>query len=169
MLLVLYPLWGDFIQNEALKHCGLKNDERGIGYEKERECATLKQTILYRIIEIPVQVRHDQGEVVVKNGVLIEGEQLCVIYDCDGEYYPFVSTSNHELVHMLSTQYLSLLVGNWKEGVEIEDCEVHESNCDEKMLYVCSECHEMHADETYICQVCDCESLRIVLESELIN
>ncbi len=39
----------------------------------------------------------------------------------------------------------------------------------EAVLYVCNKCHEMHADETYICQVCNYESLRIVPESELIN
>ncbi|CAM3187206.1 hypothetical protein FITA111629_08735 [Filibacter tadaridae] len=39
----------------------------------------------------------------------------------------------------------------------------------EAVLYVCNKCHEMHADETYMCQACTCESLRIVPETELIN
>ncbi|MER2090644.1 MAG: hypothetical protein ABS920_12965 [Sporosarcina sp.] len=39
----------------------------------------------------------------------------------------------------------------------------------EAVLYVCNKCLEMHADETYMCEVCTCESLRIVPESELIN
>lgn len=47
--------------------------------------------------------------------------------------------------------------------------EIHEVSYDGAVLYVCNDCHEMHANETYICQVCDCESLRIVPESELIN
>ncbi len=129
----------------------------------------MKPTIQYRIKETPVQVIHDYGEVVVKNGVLIEGEQLCAIYDLDEESFPFVCTLSHDLDHMLSTQGLSMQIGNLEDGIEIEDCEVHKGECDEKVLYVCNECHEMHADETYICQVCDCESLRIVPESELIN
>lgn len=129
----------------------------------------MKPTIKYDIKETLVQVVHDDGEVVVKYGVLIEGEQLCVIYDCDGEFFPFVSNSNQDLDHMLSTQGLSLQVGNWEDGIEIDVCEVPEDESEEKMLYVCNECHEMHADETYICQVCDCESLRIVSESELIK
>ncbi len=129
----------------------------------------MKPTIRYRIKETPVQVIHDYGELVVKNGVLIEGEQFCAIYDLDEESFPFVCTLNQDLDHMLSTQGLLIQIGNWEDGIEIAECEVHEGECDEKMLYVCNECHEMHADETYICQVCDCESLRIVPESELIN
>jgi len=131
--------------------------------------AILKPKIKYDIEETLVQGIHDDGEVVVKYGVLIEGEQLSLIYDCDGEFLSFVSNSNQDLAHMLSTQNLSLQVGNWEGGIEIEMCEVHEDESEEKMLYVCNDCHEMHADETYICQVCDCESLRIVSESELIN
>ncbi len=129
----------------------------------------MKPTIQYRIKETLVQVIHDEGEVVVKNGVLIEGEQLCVIYDLDEESFPFVCTLGHDLDHLLSTRGLSMQIGNVEDGIEIEECEVHEGECDEKVLYVCNECQEMHADETYICQGCDCESLRIVPESELIN
>ena len=76
---------------------------------------------------------------------------------------------NHDLEHMLSTQGLSMRIDNWEGRIGIEKCGVHEDKCDEKMLYVCYECHGMHADETHICQICDCVSLRIVPESELIN
>ena len=48
--------------------------------------------------------------------------------------------------------------------INTEEYEAHEA-----VLYVCNKCHEMHADETYICEFCNCESLRIVSESELIN
>ena len=74
----------------------------------------MKPTIKYEIEETLVQVVHDDGEVFVKHGVLIEGEQLSVIYDCDGEFFPFVSNSNQDLAHMLSTQNLSLQGGNGK-------------------------------------------------------
>ncbi|WP_399630147.1 hypothetical protein [Sporosarcina sp. SG10008] len=129
----------------------------------------MKPIIQYRIKETPVQVIHDNGEVVVKNGVLMEGEQLCAIYDLDEESFPFVCTLNHDLDHTLSTQGLSMQVGNWEGSIGNEECVVHEGKCDERMLYVCNECHGMHADETDICQICDCVSLRIVPESELIN
>ena len=66
----------------------------------------MKATIKYKIKETLVQVIHDHGEVVVENGVLIEGEQLCTIYDLDEESFPFVCTLVHELKHMLSTQGL---------------------------------------------------------------
>ena len=57
----------------------------------------MKATIKYKIKETLVQVIHDHGEVVVENGVLIEGEQLCTIYDLDEESFPFVCTLVHEL------------------------------------------------------------------------
>ena len=45
----------------------------------------LKPMIQYRIQETAVQVIHGDGEVAIKNGILIEGEQLCTIYDLDEE------------------------------------------------------------------------------------
>ena len=110
----------------------------------------MKPMIKYQIQETPIQVVHDNGEVVIKNGILLEGDQLCAIYDTDEASFSFVCTMIDDLTRMLSTQSLSI-------------------RADEKMLYVCNECHEMHADETYICQACNCESLRLVSESELIN
>ena len=83
----------------------------------------MKPTIQYKIKKHLVQVIHDDGEVVVKNGVLIEGEQLCAIYDLDEESFPFVCTLVDDLDHMLSTQGLSMQVGNWEEGMEIEQHE----------------------------------------------
>ncbi len=120
--------------------------------------------IQYRIQETAVQVIRDDGKVAIKNGVLIEGEQLCTIYNLDEESFSFVCAMIEDLAHILSSQGLSMQVGDYEEETE-ESVGV----CDEKMLYVCNECHEMHEDETYICQVCDCESLRLVPESELIN
>lgn len=62
----------------------------------------MKSNIQYRIQETPVQVIHDDGEVVVRNGVLIEGEQLCAIYDLDEEWFPFVCTLVEDLSYMPS-------------------------------------------------------------------
>ena len=38
----------------------------------------------------------------------------------------------------------------------------------EKFLYVCNECDRMHADETSICETCECDSIRTVPELELL-
>ena len=89
----------------------------------------MKATIKYKIKETLVQLIHDNGEVVVKNGVLIEGEQLCTIYDLDEESFPFVCTLVHELKHMLSTQGLSTRVVNWEGGMDIEEEERLCSEC----------------------------------------
>lgn len=117
--------------------------------------------IQYRIQETAVQVIHDDREVTVKNGVLIEGDQLCTIYDLDGESFLFVCTSVHDLTHMLASQGLSVQIGNGEAETADE--------CNEKMLYVCNECHELHEDETHTCELCQCKSLRIVSREELIN
>lgn len=114
----------------------------------------MKPMIQYEIQETAVQVIHDNGEIVIMNGILIEGDQLCAIYDLDDKSFSFTCALIEDLGHMLSFQDLSIRVR------ELEG---------EKMLYVCNECHEMHEGETYLCQVCGCESLRIVPESELIN
>ena len=39
----------------------------------------------------------------------------------------------------------------------------------EKELFVCNECDAMHADETDHCEICGCDSIRIVPESELLE
>ena len=74
----------------------------------------MKPTFKYRIKETPVQVIHDDEGVVVKNGVLIEGEQLCAIYDLDEMWFPFVCTLLEDLGHMLATQYLSMRESSWE-------------------------------------------------------
>ena len=38
-----------------------------------------------------------------------------------------------------------------------------------KFLYVCNECDRMHADETSNCETCESDSIRIVLELELLE
>ncbi len=68
----------------------------------------MKQTTKYTIKETPVQVIRDQGEVVVKSGVLIEGEQLCVIYDLDEGHFKFVCATRFVLNSMLATQDLRM-------------------------------------------------------------
>lgn len=114
----------------------------------------MKPMIQYKIRETAVQVIHDDGEIVIMNGILIEGDQLCAIYDLDDKSFSLACALIEDLYHMLSFQDLSMRVGEF-EG--------------EKMLYVCNECHEIHEDETAICLVCNCESMRLVTESELIN
>lgn len=39
----------------------------------------------------------------------------------------------------------------------------------EKVLYVCNECDRMHADKTDYCETCECDSIRIVPELELLD
>ncbi|WP_318616241.1 hypothetical protein [Sporosarcina sp. YIM B06819] len=114
----------------------------------------MKLMIQYRIQETQVQVIQDDGEIVIMNGILIEGDQLCTIYDLDDKSFSFACALIEDLDQMLSFQGLSMRV---------------EEPSDEKMLYVCNECHEMHEDKTYVCQVCDSESMRIVPQSQLIN
>ena len=36
-----------------------------------------------------------------------------------------------------------------------------------KELYLCNDCDRLHADETYYCETCGCDSIRIVPEPEL--
>jgi len=110
--------------------------------------------IQYKIRETAVQVIHDDGEIVIMNGILIEGEQLCTIYDLDDKSFSFACALIEDLYHILSFQDLSMRVEEFQG---------------EKMLYVCNECHEMHEDKTYRCRVCSCESMRLVPKSELIN
>lgn len=114
----------------------------------------MKPMIQYKIRETAVQVIHDNGEIVIMNGILIEGDQLCTIYDLDDKSFSFACALIEDLHHMLSFQDLSIRVEEFEE---------------EKMLYVCNGCHEMYEDKTCRCQVCDCESMRLVPESELIN
>lgn len=39
----------------------------------------------------------------------------------------------------------------------------------EKDLYVCNNCDEMHEDQTNQCEICGCESIRVVAEIELLG
>jgi len=69
----------------------------------------MKPTIKYDIEETLVQVIHDDGEVVVKRGVWLEGEGLCAIYDLDENWFPFVCTISGDLGHMLATRFLNVI------------------------------------------------------------
>jgi len=68
----------------------------------------LKSTFKYSIEETLVQVIHDDGEVVVKRGIWVEGEGLCAIYDLDEGHFKFVCTTRFELNIMLATQDLRM-------------------------------------------------------------
>ncbi|MER2090645.1 MAG: hypothetical protein ABS920_12970 [Sporosarcina sp.] len=64
----------------------------------------MKPTIKYDIEETLIQLIHDDGEVVVKRAVWIEGEGLCAIFDLDEEWFPYVCTISGDLGHLLATQ-----------------------------------------------------------------
>ncbi|MBO0602627.1 hypothetical protein I2483_13245 [Sporosarcina sp. E16_3] len=69
----------------------------------------MKSTIKYRIEETLVQVIHDDGEVVVKRAVWVEGEGLCAIYDLDENWFPYVCTLSGDLGHMLATHCVNVV------------------------------------------------------------
>ena len=73
----------------------------------------MKPTIKYKLKETPVQVIHDNGEIIVRNGVLVGGERLCAIYDLDEEWFPFVCTIIEDLGHILATECVSMWDRDW--------------------------------------------------------
>jgi len=64
----------------------------------------MKPTNKYDIKESLVQVVHNDGEVIVKRGVWLEGEGLCAIYDLDENWFPFVCTISGDLGYMLASR-----------------------------------------------------------------
>ncbi len=53
---------------------------------------------------IDIQVVDDSGSIVVQNGILVESDQFCAIYDIDEGHFKFVCTTRFELNIMLATQ-----------------------------------------------------------------
>jgi len=58
--------------------------------------------------ETPIQLVHDNGEVVLGNALLVEGDGLCAIYDVEESYFKFVATFDFDLDHILATEYLNI-------------------------------------------------------------
>ncbi len=57
---------------------------------------------------IGIQVLDDSGSIVVQNGILVESDQFCAIYDIDEGHFKFVCTTSLELSIMLATQDLRM-------------------------------------------------------------
>ncbi|MBO0602629.1 hypothetical protein I2483_13255 [Sporosarcina sp. E16_3] len=57
---------------------------------------------------IDIQVVDDSGAIVVQNGILVESDQFCAIYDIDEGHFKFVCTTSFELNIMLATQDLRM-------------------------------------------------------------
>lgn len=57
---------------------------------------------------IDIQVVDDSGQIVVQNGILVESDQFCAIYDIDEGHFKFVCTTSFELSIMLATQDLHI-------------------------------------------------------------
>ena len=55
---------------------------------------------------IDIQVLDDSGSIVVQNGILVESDQFCAIYDIDEGHFKFVCTTRYELNIILTTQDL---------------------------------------------------------------
>ena len=51
---------------------------------------------------IDIQVLDDSGSIVVQNGILVESDQFCAIYDIDEGHFKFVCTTRFELNIILS-------------------------------------------------------------------
>ncbi|NYF25679.1 hypothetical protein [Sporosarcina sp. JAI121] len=69
----------------------------------------MKPTIKYDIEETLIQLIHDDGEVVVKRAVWVEGEDLCAIFDLDEEWFPYVCTISGDLGHVLATECVNIV------------------------------------------------------------
>ncbi|MER2090643.1 MAG: hypothetical protein ABS920_12960 [Sporosarcina sp.] len=53
---------------------------------------------------IDIQVIDSSGAMVVQNGILVESERVCAIYDMDEEDFKFVCTTRYELNTILAAQ-----------------------------------------------------------------
>ena len=57
---------------------------------------------------IDIQVLDDSGSILVKNGILVECDQFCAIYDIDEGHFKFVCTTRFELDIILIAQDLRM-------------------------------------------------------------
>lgn len=78
--------------------------------------------IQYKIKETAVRVVHDNGEIVIANGILIEGDQLCAVYDLDDQAFYYVSGLIEDLYTILACQYLSLEMDSPEEQRLCAEC-----------------------------------------------
>ena len=62
----------------------------------------------------------DNGSMIIRNGILVEGDTLCAIYDMNEEHFKFVYTTCFELGVALATQ-----------GLRMKDPEEEERLCSE--------------------------------------
>ncbi|WP_342513526.1 hypothetical protein MKY34_01665 [Sporosarcina sp. FSL K6-1522] len=67
-----------------------------------------------------IQMLDDNGSMIVHNGILVEGDELCAIYNVDDENFKFVYTTRFELSVALATQ-----------GLRMKDSEEEERLCSE--------------------------------------
>ena len=57
---------------------------------------------------LDIQVVDGSGVIVVQNGILVESDEICAIYDLDEEHFKYVYTTRFELSTALSTQNLRM-------------------------------------------------------------
>lgn len=81
----------------------------------------------------------ENGETRVENGVLVESDGICAIYDMDEECFKFVCTLRFELDTILATQNLHMK--------EVEEDERRCSECGKSM----KEGFYFESDETQYC------------------
>lgn len=53
---------------------------------------------------IDIQVLDSSGEIIIQNGILVEGDKVCAIYDLDEWVFKFICTTRFELNIELATQ-----------------------------------------------------------------
>ena len=61
-----------------------------------------------KFVETFIQLLDDDNEIVIENGIVVEGNGLCAIYDLEEEYFNFVCTTQLELETILSTRNLQM-------------------------------------------------------------
>ena len=53
-----------------------------------------------------IQVLDGNGTIVVQNGILVESDEICAIYDVDEEHFKFIYTTRFELsMHSLPKNF----------------------------------------------------------------
>jgi len=63
----------------------------------------------FNLKRTPIQLVDDNGEVVLQNALLVEGDGLCAIYDIEESHFDYIASFDFDLDNILATERLNIV------------------------------------------------------------